>query len=88
MIKHKITDKEKAMVNGGITGEETKGPVIPVGDKYMLTIKEASNYFSIGEKKLRRLAEEHTGDFAVINGNRYLIIRTKFEKFLLETSTI
>ncbi|WP_303834015.1 excisionase [Ruminococcus flavefaciens] len=46
------------------------------------------SYFSIGEKKLRRLAEEHTGDFAVINGNRYLIIRTKFEQFLLETSTI
>ena len=59
-----------------------------IKNKYMLTIKEASNYFSIGEKKLRRLAEEHTGDFAVINGNRYLIIRTKFEQFLLETSTI
>ena len=38
MIKHKITDKEKAMVNGGITVEETNEPVIPVGDKYMLTI--------------------------------------------------
>ena len=88
MIKHKITDKEKAMVNGGNTVEETKEPIVAVGDKYMLTIKEASNYFSIGEKKLRRLAEEHTGDFAVINGNRYLIIRTKFEQFLLETSTI
>ena len=88
MIKRKITEKEKEMVNGGITVEETNEPVIPVGDKYMLTIKEASNYFSIGEKKLRRLAEEHTGDFAVINGNRYLIIRTKFEQFLLETSTI
>jgi excisionase family DNA binding protein len=88
MIKHKITDKEKAMVNVGNTVEETKEPVIPVGDKYMLTIKEASDYFSIGEKKLRRLAEEHTGDLAVINGNRYLIIRTKFEQFLLETSTI
>ena len=88
MIKHKITDKEKAMVNGGSAVEETKEPVVPVSDKYMLTIKEASNYFSIGEKKLRRLAEEHTGNFAVINGNRYLIIRTKFEQFLLETSTI
>ena len=61
---------------------------LKASEKYMLTIKEASNYFSIGEKKLRRLAEEHTGDFAVINGNRYLIIRTKFEQFLLETSTI
>ena len=48
MIKHKITDKEKAMVNGGITVEETNEPVIPVGDKYMLTIKEASNYFRTG----------------------------------------
>ena len=48
MIKHKITDKEKAMVNVGNTVEESKEPVIPVGDKYMLTIKEASNYFSIG----------------------------------------
>ena len=88
MIKHKITDKEKATVSCGNPVEETKEAVVPVGDKYMLTIKEASNYFSIGEKKLRRLAEEHTGDFAVINGNRYLIIRTKFEQFLLETSTI
>ena len=61
---------------------------LKASEKYMLTIKEASNYFSIGEKKLRRLAEYHTGDFAVINGNRYLIIRTKFEQFLLETSTI
>ncbi len=88
MIKHKITDKEKATVSCGSAVEETKEPVVSVGDKYMLTIKEASNYFSIGEKKLRRLAEYHTGDFAVINGNRYLIIRTKFEQFLLETSTI
>ena len=88
MIKHKITDKEKAAVNSGSPVEENKEPVVPVGDKYMLTIKEASYYFSIGEKKLRRLAEEHTGNFAVINGNRYLIIRTKFEQFLLETSTI
>ena len=38
MIKRKITDKEKEMVNGGITVEETNEPVIPVGDKYMLTI--------------------------------------------------
>ena len=88
MIKRKITEKEKEMVNGGITVEETKEPVVEVRDKFLLTIKEAAAYFSIGEKKMRRLAEEHTGDFAVINGNRYLIIRTKFEQFLLETSTI
>ncbi len=32
MIKHKITDKEKEIVNGGIAVEETKEPVVPVGD--------------------------------------------------------
>ena len=57
MRKRKITDKEKEMMNGVITVEETKEPVVLVGDKYMLTIREASIYFSIGEKKLRRLAE-------------------------------
>ena len=88
MIKHQITDKEKANVNGEIAVEETKVPVVPIGDKYLLTIKEASNYFSIGEKKLRQLAEDYISDFAVINGKHYLIIRTIFEQFLLETSII
>ncbi|MCF0228623.1 MAG: helix-turn-helix domain-containing protein [Parasporobacterium sp.] len=58
------------------------------GDKYMLTIKEASEYFNIGVKKMRRLAEEHTGDFSIYSGNRYLIIRVKLEEFLLSTSAI
>jgi excisionase family DNA binding protein len=61
---------------------------IPVNEKYALTIKEAAAYFNIGIKKMRRLAEDHMGDFAVLSGNRYLIIRTKFEEFLKETSTI
>ena len=34
---------------------------IPVWKKYTLTIEEASKYFRIGEKKLRRLAEENQG---------------------------
>lgn len=32
---------------------------IPVWEKYTLTIEEASVYFRIGEKKLRRLIDEH-----------------------------
>lgn len=61
---------------------------IPVCEKYTLTIKEASSYFNIGQKKLRRLAEENLGRFAVCSGNRFLIIRPKFEKFLDKTSSI
>lgn len=56
--------------------------------KYTLTVKEAAFYFNIGVKKMRRLAEENTDGFSVLCGNRYLIIRTKFEEFLVETSTI
>lgn len=61
---------------------------VPVNEKYMLTIKEASEYFSIGVKKMRRLAEDNLGRFAVYSGNRYLIIRTKFEKFIEESSAV
>lgn len=61
---------------------------IPMNEKYALSIKEASEYFGIGIKKMRRLAEEHTITFAVYSGNRYLIIREKFEQFLLESSMV
>ncbi len=61
---------------------------LPVGDKYALTLREASAYFNIGEKKIRRLAEDHRGEFSLYSGNKYLIIRHKFEKFLEETQTI
>ena len=61
---------------------------MPVCEKYMLTIREASVYFNIGVKKMRRLAEGNTGRFAVFSGNRYLIIRTKFEKFVEECSAL
>ena len=61
---------------------------IPVNEKYSLSIKEAAQYFSIGIKKMRRLAEDNIGDFAVYSGNRYLIIRVKFEEYLQKTSAI
>ena len=61
---------------------------VPVCEKYTLTIREAAAYFNIGMNKMRRLAEENTGRFAVFSGNRYLIIRTKFEEFLQNTSAI
>lgn len=61
---------------------------IPVNEKYMLSINEAAQYFNIGVKKMRRLAEDNLGVFAVYSGNRYLIIRCKFEEFLQKTSSI
>ena len=57
-------------------------------DKYMLTIKEAAFYFNIGTKKLRRLAEDNLGTIAVYCGNKFLIIRPKFEEFVLNSSEL
>ena len=61
---------------------------VPISEKYTLTIREAAVYFNIGMKKMRRLAEDNLGTFAVFSGNRYLIIRTKFEQYLGQISTI
>lgn len=55
---------------------------MPISEKYVLTIKEASEYFNIGIKNMRRMAEENTGSYAVFLGNRYLIVRKKFEAYM------
>lgn len=55
---------------------------IPISQKYMLSINEASAYFNIGVKKMRRMAEDNEGEFSLFMGNRYLICRSKFEKYL------
>lgn len=54
------------------------------GQKYMLTTPEAAKYFNIGVKNLRRLAEDNEGKFAVMLYGKYLIVRPKFEEYLLE----
>ena len=61
---------------------------VPVSEKYTLKLTEVAAYFNIGEKKILRLAREQGSRFAVFNGNRCLIIRTKFEQFLDQTSSI
>ena len=67
---------------GGLTKQ------LPINERYMLTIKEAASYFKIGTKKLRRIAEDNLGTVAVFCGNRFLIVRPKFEEFILNSSEI
>ena len=62
---------------------------IPIWQKYTLSIEEASRYFRIGEKKLRRLAEENPDDnWLIMNGNRLQIKRKQFEKVIDELEVI
>ena len=57
---------------------------LKASEKYMLTIREASAYFSIGEKKMHRMAENNEGGFGILCGNRYLIIHPLMEQYFKE----
>ncbi len=64
---------------------------ISISEKYLLTIKEASEYFNIGENKMYRIVNdflESDYKFVVQNGSRTMINRKKFESFLDETTSI
>jgi len=62
---------------------------IPVWEKYMLTIAEASDYFNIGENKLRRFLSERKGEsYILMNGTKVLIKRKSFEKIIDQLGSI
>ena len=50
--------------------EQQTGTIdIPFQERYMISLKEASAYFHIGIKKMRRMAEDNEGGFALFLGN-------------------
>lgn len=64
-------------------------PNVAIHEKYLLSIEEASQYFHIGENKLRKIAEEHkNAEWLFYNGQRLLIKRKIFEKIIDELTTI
>ncbi len=66
--------------NSNINGSD-----IPIWRKYTLSVQEASKYFHIGDKKLRKLIDEDPGaDFILWNGTRPQIKRKVFERFIDE----
>ena len=69
--------------------EEKNYSDIPVWRRYTLTIEEAARYYHIGEGKLRTLIDTHPNeDFYVMNGNRALIKREKFERYLDQATAV
>lgn len=64
---------------------------VPIWERFLLTVKEASMYFNIGENKLYRIANDYIESeykFVIQNGDRKMIKRENFEKFLNESSSI
>lgn len=55
---------------------------LPLSQRFTLTLKEASQYFHIGEKKLRRMAAEDPGaGFLIHNGRKVLISGKNLNSF-------
>lgn len=62
---------------------------IPYWEKYMLTLREAAEYFHIGEKKMRQIVDENMdANFLLTSGNRVMIKRKLFEEYLNAASVI
>ena len=56
---------------------------IPFWKQYALSVEEAAQYFRIGEKKLRRIANDNPeAEYILWSGNRALFKREMFSKFL------
>lgn len=62
---------------------------VPIWEKYTLTIEEASEYFRIGQKRLRQIiADNPEADFILMNGNRIQIKRVLFEEYINKITTL
>ena len=56
---------------------------VPVWNKYLLTLEEASSYFHIGINKMRRLVTQNkNASWVLWNSNRALIKRKTFEEYI------
>ena len=60
---------------------------VPVYKKVLLTVEEASDYSGFGVNKVRNLIKKKNANFVVNNGNKHLIMREKFEQYILNMET-
>lgn len=60
----------------------TEVDIIPIWEKPLLSINEASQYFGIGKNHLRRMCAAKGSAIALYDGNRYKIKRVKFQEYL------
>lgn len=61
---------------------------IPIWEKAALTVEEAAAYSNIGLNKIRDLCNQKNCPFVLFVGNRRLIKRKLFEKYLEQTFSI
>lgn len=61
---------------------------VPLWEKPLLTLQEASEYFNIGITKIREITNEEDCDFVFFNGNKRLIKRENFNEYIKKEYSI
>lgn len=62
---------------------------IPIYEKYVLSVEEASRYFHIGINRLRKLIHQHKdADWVLWNQTHAQIKRKKFEQYIDSINSI
>lgn len=57
--------------------------IVPIWQKYTLTVKETAEYTNIGENRLREMIKKDDSDsYILVVGNKTLIKREAFIKYL------
>lgn len=81
-------NRDPSSLSGSDTHTKKSVPPIPLCEKWLLTIPEASIYFGVGQNRLANLASQDGCKFVVFVGNTKRIKRKKFEEFLDEQYAI
>ncbi len=62
--------------------------IVPIWEKELLSVKEASAYFGIGENKLREITDNPESQSVLWVGSKRLIKREKMKKYLSDIDEI
>lgn len=68
--------------------ENTAKNVIPLWEKRLLTLEEASALFGIGVNRLRKMSDDDNCPFVLWNQSKRLIKREELEKYLTKAYSI
>lgn len=84
MSKEQKTKKTKF---GELTYGEYANLMAALAQKDLLTMNEATVFFSIGRTRLQRIVNQPDVDFLIMSGKQKLISREKFRSYLLSGKT-
>ncbi|MDO5817324.1 MAG: excisionase [Eubacteriales bacterium] len=81
-------DREESVISVYSSNQPTEPEKVPIPLRVTLTIKETAEYPNIGINKLENLLRAPRCPFVLYVGNKKLVKRREFEKFISESIEI